>query len=207
MQRNGFRSHDPLERTARTPAMSFGPFAPPRHGRPPTPPVVYLWLVFWYLAELGLLTSGITWMPVTRLRIHVAGGVLPTTLPITGNLAALAALTGRAATAAGKVLVNARRAILCAVHDLAELLEATLRGPFRRTVKWRTGNPVPDQHTDSDTRWNATDRTRRRSAGPGPVTGYWATIPSRIAAPRRKSRIKDQQPRLLPTAGTSAADR
>jgi len=204
-QRNGFRGHDPLQRTARTPAMSFGPLVPPRHGRKPTPPVVeYLWLVFWYLAELGLLTSGITWIAVTRLRIHAVGGLLPTTLPITGNLAAL---TGKAATAAGKVLVNARRAILEAVHDLTELLEA----PRRRNV------PQDSEmaHRKSTARSAHGQRHPMERNGsnapkePGTWTGYriLGDNPIKIAAPRRKSRIKDQQPRLLPTAGTSAADR
>jgi hypothetical protein len=193
--------------SASTAEVSFGSFVPPRFGRPSTPLAPYPWLVFAFLIEWGLLAGAITWIAVTRQRIHTAGRVVSTTLRIRGTLADLA---GQVAADAQKVLVSARRAQHRAVDNLTQLQVTGTTTAFRGTVKWRTGCRCPINTTNRDTDG---DRTRiERDGGTRTWTGHRILAHNlvKIAGPTEKPGIQDQQlrrPRRLPTSDTSAAGR
>ena len=188
--------------SAGTPQVSFGPCVSPRFGRPSTPLATYLWLVFAFLREWGRLAGAITRIAVTRQRIRTAGGLVPTTLRITG------APAGQAVAGAEKGLVNARRAVLRAVDNLMQLPVTSTTTAFRGTGTRCAISPgALDQHPQTGTPMgpHAPKETRDldRTPDPGPQ-------PGQIAGPTEKPGIQDQQlrrNRRLPTARTSAAAR
>jgi len=205
VQRNGFRDTYPLggdpwwenddRRTASTPEVSFGPFVPPRFGRPSTPLAAYPRLVIASLIEWGTLATAIPWIAVTRQRIHTAGGLVPRTLRISGTLADLA---GQAAADAQKVLVNARRALHRAVDNLTQLPVTSTTTAFRGTVKWRTRVPVPRSTPATGT---PTGPHRiERDGGTRTWTGHRILAHNlvNIAGPTEKPGIQDQQLRRTP---------
>jgi hypothetical protein len=135
--------------STRTPQVSCGQFVPPRFGRPSTPPAPYPWLVFAFLNEWGPPAAAITWIAVTWIavtwiavtwiavtwqRIQNAGGVVRTTLRISGTLA------GKAAAEAEKVLINARRALH---HQQGTDGTAPGSNPRRSPDPDRTPDPGP----------------------------------------------------------------
>lgn len=152
--------------SAGTPQVSFGPCVSPRFGRPSTPLATYLWLVFAFLREWGRLAGAITRIAVTRQRIRTAGGLVPTTLRITG------APAGQAVAGAEKGLVNARRAVLRAVDNLMQLPVTSTTTAFRGTGTRCAISPgALDQHPQTGTPMGPhPDRTRQRK--PGTWTGH-----------------------------------
>jgi len=204
--------------SATTPQVSCGPSVPPRFGRPSMPPATYLWLVFAFLNEWGPPAAAITWIAVTWIavtwiavtwqRIQTAGGVVRTTLRISGTLADLA---GHAAAEAEKVLVNARRALHRAVDNLTQLPVTSTTTAFRGTVKRRTGVPVAQITTTNRHRWGPRpDPTRRRSPDPDrtPHPGPQPGQNRRPGLKNRETKINNSaERRRSPTADTLAADR
>jgi hypothetical protein len=176
--------------SAGTPQVSFGPCVSPRFGRPSTPLATYLWLVFAFLREWGRLAGAITRIAVTRQRIRTAGGLVPTTLRITG------APAGQAVAGAEKGLVNARRAVLRAVDNLMQLPVTSTTTAFRGTGTRCAISPgALDQHPQTGTPMgpHAPKETRDldRTPDPGPQ-------PGQIAGPTEKPGLQDQQLRRNP---------
>lgn len=170
--------------SAGTPRVSFGPCVSPRFGRPSTPLATYLWLVFAFLREWGRLAGAITRIAVTRQRIRTAGGLVPTTLRITG------APAGQAVAGAEKGLVNARRAVLRAVDNLMQLPVTSTTTPFRGTGTRCAISPgALDQHPPNRDTNRAAPRSNapKETRGPGPDTGSWPTTWSN-RRPNRKTR-------------------
>jgi hypothetical protein len=163
--------------------VTFGPFVCLRFGRPSTPSATYLRLVFAYLTELGLLASAITRIAVTGLRIT----------------AALTDLAGKAAAEAEKVLVNARRALHRAVHDLTELPAETRTTTLPRTVKCRTGYR---RRINTHQQGYRSDRARiERADGARTWTGHRISATTRpISPPKPKTQNQRSTTRLQPTA-------
>ncbi len=166
--------------SAGRPAVSFGPFVPPRFGRRSTPPATYLSLMVAILHQWAL-ARAITLTGVTSRRIHTAGAVLPTTLRIIRTLAA-------ASAAAEKVLVNARRAVRRAVDNLTQYRERARRQHPPGAVNRASGNQcritTTNRHTDPTTPGsNATKHPR-----PGPDTESWSPQPGQFARPSRKTK-------------------
>lgn len=129
-------------RSAGTPVVSFTPFLLPRCGRPSIPLTTYLRLMVGYLIGLAMLATTITLIAATGQRLHAAGGVLPAILLISAGLANLA---GQAAAAAGKVLVNARRALPRAVDYLTHLTVTSPATGFPQSSRTGAG-----AHTDTN---------------------------------------------------------
>ena len=171
--------------SAGTPRVSVGPFVPPPFGRPSTPPATYLWLMIAILHEWAL-ARAITWIAVTRRRFQAAGAVLPTTLRITGTLAAVSA-------APGKVLVNALRAVRRAVDNLTQAPGTSTTTAPPGALNSRTQGPFPD-------------RTPQTNPGTGP--GHRILAHNLVKSPAQP---KNQAPKInnsagpgkLPTANTS----
>jgi len=179
--------------SAGTPQVS-GPCVSPRFGRPSTPLATYLWLVFAFLREWGRLAGAITRIAVTRQRIRTAGGLVPTTLRITG------APAGQAVAGAEKGLVNARRAVLRAVDNLMQLPVTSTTTAFRGTGTRCAISPgAPDQHPQTGTTMGPhPDRTRQRKPGDLDRTPDPGPQPGQIAGPTEKPGIQDQQLRRNP---------
>ena len=191
--------------SAGTPQVSFGPCVSPRFGRPSTPLATYLWLVFAFLREWGRLARAITRIAVTRQRIRTAGGLVPTTLRITG------APAGQAVAGAEKGLVNARRAVLRAVDNLMQLPVTSTTTAFRGTGTRCAISPSAQINTSNRDIDGGRTQIERDEGNPdpartpdsGPTT--WSNH-----RPNQKPGIQDQQLRQTPqiaTADTSAAAR
>jgi hypothetical protein len=194
--------------SAGTPRVSFGPFVPPRFGRPSTPPATSLWLVFALLHGWGPLAAAITRVAVTMQRIRTAGGLVPTTLRISVTLADIA---GQCVAAAEKALVNARRAVHRVVDNLTQLPVTSTPTAFRGTGTRCAISPSAQINTSNRDIDGGRTQIERDEGNPdpartpdsGPTT--WSNH-----RPNQKPGIQDQQLRQTPqiaTADTSAAAR
>jgi hypothetical protein len=175
-------------RSAGTPVVSFAPFLLPRCGRRSVPLTTYLRLMVGYLIGLAVMATTITLIATTGRRLNAAGGVLPAILLISAGLANLAG-------AAGKVLVNARRALPRAIAYLTHSTVTSTATAFPQS--WRTGAvPTPtrtQRHRSATTGSNATGEPPRTGRTPNPGAN-WQKIagPDENGNPRSTTRRDPQ---------------